>query len=151
MTEWRSQARIWLAIGFAAAIVWVGSAQQQAPGQAPPAGRGNFANNFTGNISVLDAKELRTSRIHFDAGARTNWHVHTDAQVILAEKGRGRYQEKGNTIADFGEGQAVYLKAGIIHWHGASPDQAVDQRSMYAGDLKWLEKVADDEYLGKTR
>lgn len=151
MTQWRSRARIGLALAFSATIGWMASAQQQAPAQTPPAGRGNFANNFTGNISVLDAKELRTSRIHFDAGARTNWHVHSDAQVIVAEKGRGRYQEKGNAIADFGEGQAVYLKAGITHWHGAAPDQGVDQRSMYAGELKWLDKVTDDEYLGKKR
>jgi quercetin dioxygenase-like cupin family protein len=151
MTGWRSRARIFLAVGFAATIVWIASAQQQPPAGQAPAGRGNFANNFTGNISVLDAKELRTSRIHFDAGARTNWHVHSDAQVILAEKGRGRYQEKGSPLADFGEGQAVYLKAGLVHWHGAAPDQGVDQRSMYSGDLKWLEKVTDDEYLGKKR
>jgi quercetin dioxygenase-like cupin family protein len=144
-SRWRSRARLFLALAFAAAIGWIGSAKQQ---QAP-AGRGNFANNFTGNISVMDAKDLRTSRIHFDAGARTNWHVHAEAQVILAEKGRGRYQEKGGRIADFGEGQPVYLKAGLAHWHGATPDQSIDQMSVYAGDLKWMEKVTDDEYLGK--
>jgi quercetin dioxygenase-like cupin family protein len=148
--SWRSCARVGLAIGFAVTIVWIGSAQQQQPAQ-PPAGRGNFANNFTGNISVLDASALRTSRIHFDAGARTNWHVHAEAQVILAEKGRGRYQEKGGAIGDFGEGQPVYLKSGLAHWHGAAPDQSIDQMSVYAGDLKWMEKVTDEEYLGKRR
>jgi len=141
-------ARLFLALAFAATIVWMGAAAQQTP-QAPPAGRGNFANNFTGNIAVLDAKDLRTSRIHFDAGSRTNWHVHSEAQVILAEKGRGRYQEKGSPIGEFGEGQPVYLKAGLVHWHGASPTQAVDQMSVYAGDLKWMDKVTDEEYLGK--
>ena len=140
--------RLFLALAFAATIVWIGAAAQQTP-QTPPAGRGNFANNFTGNIAVLDAKDLRTSRIHFDAGSRTNWHVHTEAQVILAEKGRGRYQEKGSAIGEFGEGQPVYLKAGLVHWHGASPSQPVDQMSVYAGDLKWMEKVTDEEYLGK--
>jgi len=150
-SHWRARARGVLALGFAATMVWIGSAQQQqAPAQAP-AGRGNFANNFTGNISVLDAKDLRTSRIHFDAGARTNWHVHAAAQIVLAEKGRGRYQEKGGSIADFGEGQPVYLKAGLAHWHGATPDQAIDQMSVYAGELNWMEKVTDDEYLGKKK
>jgi quercetin dioxygenase-like cupin family protein len=148
MTSWRSRARIALAAGFAVAIVWVAAAQQPAQ---PPAGRGNFANNFTGTISVLDASALRTSRIHFEAGARTNWHVHTEAQVILAEKGRGRYQEKGGAVAEFGEGQPVYLKAGLVHWHGASPNQSIDQMSVYAGDLKWMEKVTDEEYLGARK
>jgi quercetin dioxygenase-like cupin family protein len=150
MSDWRSGARVFLAMAFAATIVWIGSAQQQAPAQ-PPAGRGNFADNFTGNISVMDAKDLRTSRIHFDAGSRTNWHVHTQAQVILAEKGRGRYQEKGAAVEEFGEGRPVYLKAGLVHWHGASADQAVDQMSVYAGELKWMEKVTDEEYSGKRR
>jgi len=140
--------RLFLALAFAATIVWIGAAAQQTP-QTPPAGRGNFANNFTGNIGVLDAKDLRTSRIHFDAGSRTNWHLHSEAQVILAEKGRGRYQEKGSAIGEFGEGQPVYLKAGLVHWHGASPMQSVDQMSVYAGDLKWMDKVTDEEYLGK--
>jgi quercetin dioxygenase-like cupin family protein len=147
---WRSRARILLAIAFGFTIVWIGSAQQQPPPQ-PAAGRGNFANNFTGNISVLDAAALRTSRIHFDAGARTNWHVHAEAQVVLAEKGRGRYQEKGGTIADFGEGQPVYLNAGLSHWHGAVPDQSIDQMSVYAGALTWGEKVTDEEYLGRKK
>jgi quercetin dioxygenase-like cupin family protein len=151
MARWKSRARFALALGFAVTIVWIASAQQQPASPQPPAGRGNFANNFTGNISVLDAKDLRTSRIHFDAGARTNWHVHTEAQVILAEKGRGRYQEKGSAITDFGEGHPVYLKAGLVHWHGATPDQSIDQMSVYAGELKWMEKVTDEEYLGKRR
>jgi quercetin dioxygenase-like cupin family protein len=148
---WRSRIRLSLALAFTATIVWIGSAQQQQPPSQAPGGRGNFANNFTGNIAVMDAKDLRTSRIHFDAGARTNWHVHAEAQVVLAEKGRGRYQEKGGSIADFGEGQPVYLKAGLAHWHGATPDQAIDQMSVYAGELKWMEKVTDDEYLGKKK
>jgi 4-carboxymuconolactone decarboxylase len=147
---WRTNARAALAIGFAGTLVWVASAQQQ-PGAPAAAGRGNFANNFTGEIKVLDSKDLRTSRIHFDAGSRTNWHVHAQAQVILAEKGRGRYQEKGGSIADFGEGQPIYLKAGLAHWHGATPETGIDQMSVYAGDLKWMEKVTDDEYLGRKK
>ena len=71
-----SRARLLLPAVSVTLLVWVGYAQQQQPAQPPPAGRGNFANNFTGNISVLDASSLRTSRIHFDAGARTNWHIH---------------------------------------------------------------------------
>src|SRR4051812_40341369 len=123
--QWHTRARLCLPFAAVTLLAWVGYAQQQ-QAQAPPAGRGDFANNFTGNISVLDASKLRTSRIHFDAGARTNWHVHTEAQLIAAETGRGRYQEKGAAIGEFGVGQPVYLKAGLVHWHGAAPAQAVD-------------------------
>jgi quercetin dioxygenase-like cupin family protein len=149
--RWRSRARVGLAVCFVVALAWIGSAQQQQPPAQAPAGRGNFANNFTGTISVLDAKDLRTSRIHFEAGARTNWHVHATPQIVVAEKGRGRYQEKGGSIADFGEGQPVYLKAGLAHWHGAAPDTAINQMSVYAGELTWMDKVTDDEYLGRKK
>ena len=47
-----SRARLVLPVASVTLLVWVTFAQQQ-PAQAP-AGRGNFANNFTGNISVLD-------------------------------------------------------------------------------------------------
>ena len=95
-------ARLFLALTFATAVVWIGSAPQETAG--PPAGRGNFAN-----------------------------------------------QEKGAAIADFGEGQPVYLRAGLPHWPGAAPDQSVDQMSVNAGDLKWGDKVTDEEYLGRKR
>ncbi len=148
MRNVRPHARVALAIGFAAALGWLASAQQQGSGAAP-AGRGAFANNFTGAITVMDASGLRTSKIHFDAGARTNWHVHTEGQVIWTERGRGRYQEQGGPIGEFGEGQPVYLKAGVAHWHGAAPGQGVDQMSVYAGTLTWMGKVSDEEYLGR--
>ena len=140
-----SRARLVLPIASVTLLVWVSYAQQQ-PAQAP-AGRGNFANNFTGNISVLDASALRTSRIHFDAGARTRWHVHAEAQIVLAEKGRGRYQEKGAAIADFGEGQPVFLKKGVEHWHGATPKEPFVQVNIqFGGTTKWLTKTTDEEY-----
>ncbi|HET9272538.1 MAG TPA: hypothetical protein VFO31_30380 [Vicinamibacterales bacterium] len=46
-------------------------------------------------VAVLDSKEMRTSRIRFDAGARTNWHLHSTGQLLLVEEGRGRLYELG--------------------------------------------------------
>ena len=67
------------------------------PSAAPGAG-GNFASNFTGKITVGETKEMRTSRIRFEAGARTVWHVHDTPQLLLIEEGRGRLQELGSAV-----------------------------------------------------
>jgi quercetin dioxygenase-like cupin family protein len=127
------------------------AAQQEQPAStAPPAGRGNFLNNFTGNITVGNTKDMSSSRIKFDAGARTNWHVHSAPQLLLVEEGRGRLQELGEPIKDVPAGQPVLTKANVLHWHGASPDQSALQFSVYSGTLEWKEKVTDEEYTGKT-
>lgn len=78
------------------------SAQQQ----AAPAGRGNFASNFTGTVAVQGNKEMRMSRIRFEAGARTNWHLHSTGQLLLVEEGRGR-------LYGLGAGKVVAVGRGL--------------------------------------
>jgi len=128
------------------------SAQQPSTGQTPGAGRGrgNFGANFTGKIEVGDSSNMRTSRIRFEAGARTNWHLHSTGQLLLVEEGRGRLQELGSKIVDIPAGQPVFTRANVLHWHGAAPDQVALQFSVYSSTLEWKEPVTDDEYLGKT-
>ena len=126
--------------------------QQGQPGQAatpPGAGRGNFGDNFTGKITVGNTTDMRSSRIRFEAGARTNWHIHSAAQLLLVEEGRGRLQELGSEIRDLLPGQPVLTRPNVIHWHGAAPDQPAVQFSVYTGTLEWKAPVTDDEYLGK--
>jgi len=137
-----------VAAGFVMMIV--GAAAQDQPPALPAAGRGNFLNNFTGNITVGNTKDMSSSRIKFDAGARTNWHLHSAPQLLLVEEGRGRLQELGEPIKDVPAGQPVLTKASVLHWHGAAPDQSALQFSVYSGTLEWKEKVTDEEYSGKT-
>jgi len=111
-----------VAAGFVMMIV--GTAAQDQPPAPPAAGRGNFLNNFTGNITVGNTKDMSSSRIKFDAGARTNWHLHSAPQLLLIEEGRGRLQELGEPIKDVLAGQPVLTKANVLHWHGAAPDQS---------------------------
>ena len=124
------------------------AAQQQTP-PAAPAGRGNFAANFTGTVAVQSTEGTNMSRIRFEAGARTNWHLHTAPQILLIEEGRGRWQEQGDTVKDLPMGQPVITKANVPHWHGAAPDQPALQFSVYAGKLEWQKPVTDAEYKGK--
>ena len=132
-------------------VIMIGAAAaQDQPAPAAPAGRGNFMNNFTGTITVGNTKDMSSSRIKFEAGARTNWHLHSAPQLLLVEEGRGRLQELGEPIKDVAAGQPVLTKANVLHWHGASPDQPALQFSVYSGTLEWKEKVTDEEYTGKT-
>lgn len=130
-----------------AAMIAGGSAEQQGGGR----GGGNFASNFTGKIAVADSSEMRMSRIRFEAGARTNWHVHSTGQLLLIEEGRGRLYEQGGTIVDLPAGQPFYTKPNVPHWHGAAPDSHAVQFSVYSGTLEWKGAVTDDEYFGRTR
>jgi quercetin dioxygenase-like cupin family protein len=136
-SDWRFRIRLALLVA-PAALVFVSAFAQQ-PQTANMTGKGGF----------IDSADLRVSRIRFEPGARTYWHIHSAGQVIVAEEGEGLYQEQGSGIRNFVPGQAAYLKPNIAHWHGATPKVAVVQATMYGGMLKWLEAVTDEEYLGK--
>jgi quercetin dioxygenase-like cupin family protein len=110
---------------------------------------GGFLSNFTGEIAIVDSSEMRSSRIRFEAGARTNWHLHSEPQLLLIEEGRGRWQERGERMLVLEAGEPVLTRANVVHWHGADPDQAAVQFSVYAGSLEWQDPVSDEDYLGR--
>jgi quercetin dioxygenase-like cupin family protein len=114
-------------------------------------GRGGAPTSFTGKVAIGDSADMRTSRIRFEAGARTYWHIHTAPQLLLVEEGKGRLQEQGSDPRDIPAGQPVLTKPNVLHWHGAAQDQAATQFSVYSGMLEWKDAVTDDEYTGKTR
>lgn len=139
-SQWRVRIRLALAVLPAAAVFASAAlAQQQPPAKTQTA-------NMTGGGGFVDSSDLRVSRIRFEAGARTHWHIHSGGQVIVAEEGRGLYQERGSGIMAFVPGEAAYLKPNIAHWHGATPDAPVIQATMYGGTLEWVGPVTDDEY-----
>jgi quercetin dioxygenase-like cupin family protein len=143
-------------VGAGVALMIVGmAAQQQGGGQAAGGGRGgggnNFANNFTGKITVGETSAMRMSRIKFEAGARTNWHLHATGQLLLVEEGKGRVYEVGGQIVDLPMGKPYYTQPNVLHWHGAAPDSPATQFSVYSGSLEWKEAVTDDEYTGKKK
>ena len=151
MTHRRSVVLASLVIVGVWSMLAAAAAQQPAPGQAPAGGGrgGGIASRMTGKIEVGDTKNMNMSRIRFEAGARTNWHLHTAAQLILIEEGRGRLQELGSGIVDVPAGQPVLTKPNVLHWHGAAPDQAALQFSVYSGNLEWKDPVTDEQYQGK--
>lgn len=87
--------------------------------------------------------------IHFDAGARTSWHVHEKGQLILVEEGIGLEQQKGGPIREIHAGEAIWCPPGVPHWHGAAPDKGGTQYNVTRGGITWLDPVTDQEYAGK--
>jgi len=134
-----SRAAAMTSIVGAAVLLWIVAAAAQ-------------QSNFVGGTPTpVDAKAIRTTRLKFPAGSRSNWHTHTNGQLLMIEEGRGRTQERGGPLREMPPGQPWWTKAGVEHWHGAAPDTDAVQLTIYEGDVKWLEPVADDVYKGAPR
>lgn len=112
--------------------------------------------NFTGNAyleMLVDADSTNQNSVGsvtFEPGARTNWHIHPNGQIILALEGEGYYKEKGSPKRILKKGDVVKCPANIPHWHGASEDRKFIQvaiTSRVDGPTEWLENVKDEEYL----
>jgi quercetin dioxygenase-like cupin family protein len=103
--------------------------------------------NFVGGTpSQMDASKIRTLRLKFPAGSRSNWHSHAAGQLLMVEDGKGRTQERGGPLLEMTPGMPWFTKAGVEHWHGAAPDTDVVQLTIYEGDVKWQEPVSDTVY-----
>jgi quercetin dioxygenase-like cupin family protein len=95
--------------------------------------------------------DIRVSRLRFPAGSRSNWHTHTQGQLLMLEAGKGLTQVRGQPIQEMRPGEPWYTAAGVEHWHGAAPDEAAVQLTIYGGDVNWLEPVTDDQYKQPAR
>jgi quercetin dioxygenase-like cupin family protein len=134
-----SRVKVMTSIVGAGVLIWIaGAAAQQS----------NFAG---GTPSQVDAKAVRTTRLRFPAGSRSNWHTHTNGQLLMIEEGKGRTQERGGALHEMLPGQPWWTKAGVEHWHGAAPDTDALQLTIYEGDVKWLEPVPDEVYKAPPR
>ena len=76
-------------------------------------------------------------------------------QILVCVGGRGYYQEWGKEPVELFPGDAVYISAGVKHWHGAAPDSWFSHLAIEApGENKsneWLEPVSEEEYSGVVR
>jgi quercetin dioxygenase-like cupin family protein len=108
-------------------------------------------NTFTGKSWRIDNQGLGLSRRGFEAAARSDWHTHDGAQLIVAQEGGMRYQVQGQPMGTLSEHQSAYLPNGVAHWHGAPPNQQAVQISITFGSgIKWMEKVSEAQYDGKA-
>jgi len=107
------------------------------------------SNFMGGTIEILDngtMGDVSTLRLRFPAGVRSNWHTHTDGQLLMVESGHGVTQVRGGPIEVAGPGEPWWTAAGVEHWHGAHPDEDVVQWTFYEGGVEWMDPVLDEQY-----
>ena len=128
-----------------------------------PIGQPNdaFAKFFVGQsyLAPLSTSQVGIFNVTFEPGCRNNWHIHHaksgGGQILICISGRGYYQEWGKEPVELFPGDAVYISAGVKHWHGAAPDSWFSHLAIEApGENKsneWLEPVSEEEYSGVVR
>jgi quercetin dioxygenase-like cupin family protein len=141
----RMAALLGLVLLLVASTLWVGQAQQ-------PAAQAADDPRFTGKSTTMESKDLSIARRRFEAGARSAWHSHERGQLLFVEEGRMRTQKRGQLVKELGRGESDYTPSNMSHWHGAVPGQPLVQLNVgFGGETKWMDKVTDQEYQGKSQ
>ena len=85
----------------------------------------------------------RVYRVAFDAGAATNWHIHSDVQIVFVVAGRCAAQVWGEPAVVAETGDVIRFEGGEKHWHGATADGPMTHLAINLGEAtEWLEPVA---------
>jgi quercetin dioxygenase-like cupin family protein len=139
----RFSARQALALVTSIMIMWILVGQRS----TTTAAQTNFVGGTPGRP---DASDIRAVRLRFEPGSRSNWHSHGNWQIIAAEEGRGRTQVRGEPLQEMRPGEPpVFAGPGVVHWHGAAPDEHMVQLTFVSGETSWIEPVSDEDYLGR--
>ena len=135
-----SRIRIALSLVAAGVFGWILVGQQSSLDAAQ---QSNF---MGGSPRIQDSEDVRTLRLVFPAGVRSNWHTHSGGQLLMVEEGSGRTQVRGGPVLEMLPEEPWFTEAGVEHWHGAAPDEDVLQMTIYSGSVEWLGPVSDEEY-----
>lgn len=111
---------------------------------------------FTGTVRidplfpVSEPARAAGNTVTFEPGARTAWHTHPLGQILIVTFGLGLAQRDGGPIEEIRPGDVVWFEPGEKHWHGASPENAMQhiavQESLNGKAVDWMEKVSDEQY-----
>ena len=112
--------------------------------------------NFTGTVRVLPlfdstaTTRASSSSVSFEAGARTAWHSHPRGQLLIVTSGVGLVRSWDGPAQEMRAGDVVRIPAGVKHWHGATPTQAMThiavQEHLDGRFVQWMEHVSDAQY-----
>lgn len=118
------------------------------------------ADYFTGTVRLDTPFKAETpgraggAIVTFEPGARTAWHTHPLGQTVIVTSGLGWAQREGGPIEDIRPGDVVWFPPGEKHWHGATDKTAMTHiaiaESENGSPVTWLEKVTDEQYLGRS-
>lgn len=121
-------------------------------GEPNPYGKFFTGQTYLTRLSVKnDVFNAPIGNVTFEPGARTHWHKHDGGQILLVLNGEGRYQEKGKEIQVLQKGDVVCIAPGVVHWHGAAPDNwfvhlSLETNAHQNGKTDWLDEVTEEEY-----
>jgi quercetin dioxygenase-like cupin family protein len=104
-----------------------------------------------GTPTRMPSDKISALRLKFPKGSRSNWHTHSWGQLLMVEEGSGLTQERGGPVRQVRPGQPWFTRAGVEHWHGASPGEDMLQLTIYEGTVNWLGPVSDAEYLAAAQ
>ena len=110
------------------------------------------ANNFVGDAELkrmLLEPNIKVLHVTFEAGGRTNWHTHSDSQLIVIVEGTCWAQRKDGVKEELNVGDVALFEAGEVHWHGASNSSKMIHMAINLGQTTdWdFDPVSDDDYL----
>jgi len=135
-----SRVRLALSLAAAGTLAWILVYQQS---NLDAAQQSTF---MGGSPRMANSDDVRTLRLVFPAGVRSNWHTHSWGQLLMVEEGRGLTQVRGGPVLEARPGEPWFTAAGVEHWHGAAPDEDALQMTIYEGTVEWLEPVSDEAY-----
>ncbi len=108
--------------------------------------------NFTGTVTPVEDKyKVATAHYKFDPGARTKWHAHSGGQIMLVEEGVTHHQNKGGPVMELRANESYYVQPGVLHWHGATPNESTVQFNTTRGDITWGEVVSEADFSSKAK
>ncbi len=85
-------------------------------------------------------ERVRLYRVTFEEGARTNWHVHDEPQLLFGLEGRCVVVDREGVELLLEEGDVVVIEGGREHWHGAAPGGGGAHLAINTGEVTtWLD------------
>jgi quercetin dioxygenase-like cupin family protein len=112
--------------------------------------------NFTGkayNFGLVPSDSnynILVGNVYFEAGARSNWHMHPGGQILIITDGEGYHQIDGQPRQTMKKGDVIKCPPGVRHWHGASENSSLSQMyiipNTVKGIVEWQEPVTEDQY-----
>lgn len=107
---------------------------------------------FTGEVRIDGyvrrpaPSRLTGATVTFEPGARTPWKVNPLGQTVVVTAGTGWAQVEGGPVVEVRAGDVLWCPPGKRHWDGATPDTAMTCVALHEGDVRFLDRVDDEEY-----
>lgn len=109
--------------------------------------------HFTGEVEFGPVRSpesdggLNVLAVRFQPGARTDWHHHPGGQVLHVVEGTCRVGDR-DEVVELRAGDSHWTPAGVSHWHGAAPGEAMVHLSITShGATQWSQdKVSETDY-----